>query len=169
MWGKNSYIKDNFLPRLLLHAEVPAGRRGGSSRWRRPNSRTRMRHLGLPPSLGDMDGWGLPQQLDCGGCHVLPPAPAWRSTRGHGMHPNRPACSCPRGSGLLQSINDHPYTRELAWPWKLPGHGAWRAKSQEMAVRAPHLTIFDRVGKRFGVVYYNENYTCLFGLKRRVQ
>lgn len=26
-------------------------------------------------ALGDMDGWGLPQQLDCGGCHVLPPAP----------------------------------------------------------------------------------------------
>ena len=101
MKGKKSYIKANFLPRLLLHAEVPVGRRGGGSRWRRPKSRTWMRHFGLLPSLGDMDGWGLPQQLDCGGCHVLPPAPAWRSTRGHGMHPNRPACSCPRGSGLL--------------------------------------------------------------------
>ena len=99
--GKKSYIKANFLPRLLLHAEVPVGRRGGGSRWRRPKSRTRMRHFGLLPSLGDMDGWGLPQQLNCGGCHLLPPAPAWRSTRGHGMHPNRPACSCPRGSGLL--------------------------------------------------------------------
>ena len=101
MKGNKSYIKANFLPRLLLHAEVPVGRRGGGSRWRRPKSSTWMRHFGLLPSLGDMDGWGLPQQLDCGGCHVLPPAPAWRSTRGHGMHPNRPACSCPRGSGLL--------------------------------------------------------------------
>ena len=75
MKGKKSYIKANFLPRLLLHAEVPVGRRGGGSRWRRPKSRTWMRHFGLLPSLGDMDGWGLPQQLDCGGCHVLPPAP----------------------------------------------------------------------------------------------
>ena len=34
MKGKKSYIKANFLPRLLLHAEVPVGRRGGGSRWR---------------------------------------------------------------------------------------------------------------------------------------
>ena len=38
MKGNKSYIKANFLPRLLLHAEVPVGRRGGGSRWRRdPN------------------------------------------------------------------------------------------------------------------------------------
>ena len=101
VWGKNSYIKANFLLRLLPHAEVPAGRRGGSSRWRPPKSSTWMRHVGLPPSLGNMGGWGLPKKLNCGGCHLLPPAPAWRGRRGHIMQPNRPACSCPRGSGLL--------------------------------------------------------------------
>jgi hypothetical protein len=101
VWGKDSYIKTNFLPGLLLHAGASAGRRGGSSRWRPPKSSTWMRHVGLPPSLGNMGGWAMLQKLNSGGCHLLPPAPAWRGTRGHGMHPNRPACSCPRGSGLL--------------------------------------------------------------------
>ena len=74
MWGKNSYIKANFLPGLLLHAGASAGRRGGSSRWRPPKASSWRYHVGLPPSLGNISGWGLPQQLNCGAatCCRLP-------------------------------------------------------------------------------------------------
>ena len=66
MWGKNSYIKVSFLPRLLLHAGASAGRRGGRFRWRPPKASIRMCHLGLPPSLSNMGGWVVLQPLICG-------------------------------------------------------------------------------------------------------
>lgn len=77
MKGKKSYIKANFLPRLLLHAEVPVGRRGGGSRWRRETQIKNLdasfwsttiagRHgrLGAAPTAGL---WGLPCAAACPG------------------------------------------------------------------------------------------------------
>ena len=102
MKGKKSYIKANFLPRLLLHAEVPVGRRGGGSRWRRdPNQVPGCVILVYYHRWATWTAGGCPNSWTVGAAMCCRLPPAWRSTRGHGMHPNRPACSCPRGSGLL--------------------------------------------------------------------
>ena len=81
--GKNSNIKTTFFLGLPQHAGAPADTHRGRLERCPSKIRVQMLQLGLLPPLSNASRRALSQPQTCGGCLLLPPAMAGRSTRGY--------------------------------------------------------------------------------------
>jgi hypothetical protein len=93
--GKISNIKTTSFLELPQHAGAPAGAHRGRLKSCPPKIRVQMLQLGPLPPLSNMVWWKMPQPWICRGYILLPPPPAGRGTRGHGVLPRRASCCYP--------------------------------------------------------------------------
>ena len=98
--GKNSNIKTTFFLGLPQHAGAPADTHRGRLERCPSKIRVQMLQSGPLPPLSNASRREMPQPQTGGGCLLLPPAMAGSGTRGCGMPPSRPTCSCPCNTEL---------------------------------------------------------------------